>query len=561
MASHKGAVGKRETVFLLVILWATLIHADPRSDGERHARDLQGFINQINTPDKLNKRISKPLTDDAAPLETFTGQQIANAALTRESSDVFLEVSAIQMASGDMSVQVSSDFGFTGSFTHTFAVPVPISGVCANGFVACDPGTWNNPAYYLWSVDANMVIDLTAALPGDVVGCYCVNASCGPITDIKSILAHIGGAVVGAIEDRDPRLIVTRVESTAASIKYYGQNSGHTTNLQGTYYSGPDKPETVYRSTSDAALNAETNRILALQQSDPQSPYSAVEKTFSNTEKPANPNTCLIRRSIVLTQPLPTVSLSDTCAAIDPATCKLKNERVCDYDGGNCVETYASFNPTLKKPLSHCKTIGSYVFCNDGAAITDAALGVILSGVNVWYYIEREYQCQDPNGYDFSAVARRTADVENTTVLSGSSVSYTDQGVSRSFGIPQANDPGCEKVCKIRRRVAGTDMTQAGTVSDYRRDTTDVNGSPVSYNVSYEYTYVPWVEDPANPGTGTCLLPEEFDGLQEGDDKDYKIIPDPMTNTIASCRATFGDAIAVLQGVRAASDDMICSKQ
>lgn len=559
-----GIVGKKQAVWgvLGVMMFCgTLLYADPRSDGERHAREVQGFINQINTSDKLNKRISKPLTDDAVPLETFTGQQIANAALTRESSDVFLEVAGTQSPSGDMNVQVFSDFGFTGSYTRVFNVPVAISGVCANGFTSCDPGTWNNPAYYLWTMDANRGLDLVSASVGDVAGCYCVNASCGPVTDTKTILGHIGGAVVGAIQERDPRLIVTKVESTAASIKYYGQNSGRTTNLQGTYYSGPDNPETAYRSTSDAALNAETNRILSLQQSDPNSPYSAVERTFSNTEGPVNPTTCLIRRTIVLSSPVPTVSLSDTCAAMNPSTCKLKRERVCDYDGGNCVETYASFNPTLKKPLSHCKSIGSYVFCNDGNAITDTTAGTILSGTNVWYYIEREYQCQDANGYDFTAVTRRTADVENTTAISGNSVSYTDQGVSRSFGMPQTNDPGCEKVCKIRRRVAGTDVTLAGKVSDYRQDTTDVNGAPVRYNESYEYTYVPWVEDPADPRTGACQLPEEFDSLQEGEHRDYWIIPDPITNTIGSCRETFGDAIAVLQGIRAASDDMICSKE
>ena len=97
-------------------------------------------------------------------------------------------------------------------------------------------------------------------------------------------------------------------------------------------------------------------------------------------------------------------------------------------------------------------------------------------------------------------------------------------------------------------------MTLSGNVSEYRRDTTDVDGELAGYNESYEYTYVPWVEDPAN-NQGICLLPEEFDTLREGKAFDYVIIE------AGRCVNSFNDTIAALQGVRAASDDMICSKQ
>ena len=68
----------------------------------------------------------------------------------------------------------------TGTKTNVNPLPAPASGVCTNGIIACNAGTFTNCKYYKW-------VDTGGGIPGfqltnnmaEIGGCYCVNKSCG----------------------------------------------------------------------------------------------------------------------------------------------------------------------------------------------------------------------------------------------------------------------------------------------------------------------------------------------------------------------------------------------
>ncbi|MBU0991714.1 MAG: hypothetical protein KJ737_04385 [Proteobacteria bacterium] len=541
----------------LLIIWLMCLMAmptfgdpmeDAKKDGKKSANDI---LQEINTAGEINKKISVPLTDDAVPLQTLskTNPQLIDVALTNESTDAFLEVTGSLLWSGDMEITVKADFGFTGYFTQTYAVPFIVSGVCTNGFISCLPADWSFKKYFLWTVDDKMLLEITPGGSQHLAGCYCINNSCGGIDDTQSILETIGGAIVGAVQTRNPRLTVTKVEATKTSIRFFGQDSSETKSLLGTYYGGPDKPEKLYSKTNDKKLNDATEAVVKAQSASPESYYNSLYATFSEVQKPVSIDSCLIKRTINLS-PSPNVVTNDTCATIDPFKCQLMSESICDYEGNNCVWTYQSYNPTSYIPNTSCKTIGSYTFCNNGSQITDNSYGTILTGTGIWYHIERRYQCQDESDYDFETTLTRAANVTGSTTLTGDTVSYTDL-TNYTFKLPTDNDfEPCEKACKILRIAEGTDVTKSGKVSDYRQDTTiEIGNNPVTvkYNESLEYTYVPCEKDEF--GKEVCAIDPDLK------DKNYEIIE------ACKCIDTFNTAISALQSVKFASKDMICSKK
>ncbi|MBU0993398.1 MAG: hypothetical protein KJ737_12965 [Proteobacteria bacterium] len=541
----------RYLILMIAFLMVIPCYGDPLSDGKAAGKTAGNeILQQLNSSSKINKRISVPMTDDAVPLQTLstTNPQLIDISMTTESTDAFLEVTGNLLPTGDMAVTVKTDFAFTGTFTQTFKVPVAISGPCTNGFISSLMGSWALKKYLMWTVDDKMVLDITPVSSTDLAGCYCINNSCGKVKDTQSILETIGGAIVGAVQSTNPRLTVTKVDANPASIRFFGQDSSDTKNLHGTYYSGPDKPEKLYSKTSDTALKNATANALTTQQASPESYYNSLYTTFSSVQKRVSTSTCEIKRMINLT-PSPSVVTTDTCKTVDLLTCRLVTESICDYDGSNCVNTYQSFNPTLNKPDTTCKNIGSYIFCNDGFEISDSSYGTILSGTGIWYDIKRQYQCQEESSYNFDTALDRASDVEDSTVLSGDKVSYTDlTKVTFNLNPDLSNGyDNCERVCKIRRIVEGTDVTKSGKVSDYRQD------DMTKFNESYEYSYVPCdIHALPNP---VCVIGPEFEGLIEG--KDYFIDP----NEICLCTDSFGSAMSALQSIKFASKDMICSKK
>ncbi len=159
-------------------------------------------------------------------ITTVDGKTGFTASLSCQKTSTLLELLVQPGSTGDLTqVRISHDRDFDGTFDSQTLLPVPISGICANGVIACNPGTWEGCRYYGWAVDGALNINLAQTQMTSLSGCYCLNNSCGTNLawgNISEVLKDLGGGVVGALTTADPRIGVAQAQVEGAMIRYTG---------------------------------------------------------------------------------------------------------------------------------------------------------------------------------------------------------------------------------------------------------------------------------------------------------------------------------------------------
>lgn len=197
--------------------------------GNALGNQAAGFYGSTGT---FNQQISQPAISSNTPMSTISGTTF-NGQIVCPSSSKFMEVTAIPTATGDIAVTVKQQTNFNnppGTFDHIYTLPAPLSGVCANGFIACDAGTWNSCKYYAWGTLPNSAaITIKPVGVNSVGGCFCVNGSCGytlAASNYGYILGVLGGGMAAAVQASAPELAVSRSDVTPPTATFYGQQSG-----------------------------------------------------------------------------------------------------------------------------------------------------------------------------------------------------------------------------------------------------------------------------------------------------------------------------------------------
>ena len=563
---------------------------------------------ELDSPEEINERTAEPLTSDSTAMVTFGPEderQSFHAQLSAPSSDVFLEVEVQTNASGDLgTVSVRQDTNFDGNRDYVYNVPVPVSGVCANGVISCNPGTWENCRYYRWVAADNLQVSLSEESSiADLSACYCINNSCGGDlvwNNLGIILKDLGAGVVSAVQSRNAHCTITNVSTNGSVIRYYGQETSRMGDdytyqsgpgaADGLYLSGSTNPEQYYE-TGTLPVEEERER----QSNDPNSLYSLVHNSPS-TNASGREVSCTVSRDIAfnvtngpvfdgqvgtagnnywsgdyiqtisdIIELLPGVTVSsahityvgwdesiriyvngnlawedwpgcyerpdqysnvwasvpshyfnagdntlhaEICVRTlgegwfgyhietskeDPylttndqchphSSCHLRDEKVCDSDGLNCVQTWQSFNPTRLSPLPVCETvtsdIASYTVCMDGSTATVyGGTETVSLGPedDMWWRIERVYVCDFEREYDYDDVLERTRHIKETTQDNGNSLYYEDYDPQTATSTPVTVDiprrydyESCEQACKLRKPAQDTQASEAGTTTDYR---------------------------------------------------------------------------------------------
>jgi len=229
-----------------------------------------------------------------------------DAQVTSPSPDPFLELFIQPSSTGDIArTIVRQDLDFDGRFDHAYIIPVYISGVCANGYISCAPGTWSNCRYFVWSTDSQgrVISEEVPHITGYLGGCYCINRSCGAGSNVvwsnaSQILEHLGGGAVGAVQSRDSHVAVTgvKVELSELKIKYWGQRSETAARYSGAsnYVSGLRNPEVYYQNPAllDAAVEEEQRQQLQ----DPSSIYWLVTQSPAAKSESFELRSCVVKR-------------------------------------------------------------------------------------------------------------------------------------------------------------------------------------------------------------------------------------------------------------------------
>ncbi|MBU0908506.1 MAG: conjugal transfer protein TraN, partial [Proteobacteria bacterium] len=242
----------------------------------------------------IRKNASLPLTSGEARISTIDGSDSAAVQISRPSSSTFLTVSVQRAASGDLTpVRVRQDLDFDGTFDYGYQPPLPISGICANGVIACDAGTWDHCRTYSWTSDSSGRASLTASPMNTLAGCYCVNRSCGSPGNPRDMLKDLGGGAAAVIQEQKSGYSVSRVELADSMISYYGQdNSGSPTGVmpQSAYFNQP------------SAMAGDVDAEVANQAADPDSYYSMVSTSMAERGAATSLQSCSVNRIVTVEQ-------------------------------------------------------------------------------------------------------------------------------------------------------------------------------------------------------------------------------------------------------------------
>ena len=114
-------------------------------DGTTQGKEA-GFmaLGRFGSAAASNSNISVPMTNKGTNLYTLDGTNGFDAALSSPSSNKFLQILIQPSGTGDLQkLIVSQDINTDGTFDHTIDLPFMVSGICTNGVVGCEPGTWS----------------------------------------------------------------------------------------------------------------------------------------------------------------------------------------------------------------------------------------------------------------------------------------------------------------------------------------------------------------------------------------------------------------------------------
>lgn len=302
----------------------------------------------------IKSHAANPLMRSDTPMKTIDGSKSFDAQMLCPSSNKFLQVFAQPSATGDLGhVIISQDLNMDNTFDYTYTIPFAVSGICANGVISCNAGTWSNCTYFKWAADSTGKASLNPARLTDLGGCYCINRSCGSSlvwNNLAVVLKDLGGGVAGAVQAVDPKYAISNVRVQDTIVSYYGQKSGNcAAEWSGTAGSDLHK----YRSNW-AALSSDAEAARVSQAADPDSYYSMLTTSLFAQQNPFKERNCPLRRTLscILNSTRYIETVQNQCPGIEAdATCKLREERT---DG---VFTYRNSNPTGLSPLRTCQNI------------------------------------------------------------------------------------------------------------------------------------------------------------------------------------------------------------
>ncbi|WP_262695994.1 hypothetical protein [Kordiimonas aquimaris] len=176
----------------------------------------------------FERNFTAPLTSGSR-FTTLDGKTSFNQRLSCPASNSYLELFYGIGSGGDLSpISVQQDTNFDGRYDWSVAFSNPVAGVCANGIITCNAGTFDNCASYRWSADVSTRLGLTEVGLAELAGCYCVNDSCGgnlAFSNRSTILDDLAGGMAGALMERDPRYAVSTVSREDFLIKLAGQDA------------------------------------------------------------------------------------------------------------------------------------------------------------------------------------------------------------------------------------------------------------------------------------------------------------------------------------------------
>ncbi|MGA3282505.1 MAG: hypothetical protein ABSD50_16170 [Smithella sp.] len=328
-------------ILLLLITCPSLAGAQSDIDQSRSAaQSAAGSAYQyLGSGSAINQNAGQPIMSNT-PMTTLDGSQSGNVQMSCPSTTKFVDILIQPGATGDLTtVMVSQDTKLNGQINYQFNMPFPVSGICGNGVIQCNPGTWNNCIFWAWTANTQGQLSIQQTDYTQMGGCYCINNSCGnniAWTNLPLVLKDLGGGATGAIMSTNPQYSITSTSISDTEIAYYSQAL---TNC-GSGNQGATNPANYFAGgQTDTLVTNAAQKEVATEQTDPNSLYSVMSNAIQYHADLVQEIQCKIIRGI-------SVAESATCPYGNAALNSTKT--TCTDQGDNC----ASYCDTL----SGCQT-------------------------------------------------------------------------------------------------------------------------------------------------------------------------------------------------------------
>lgn len=244
------------------------------------------------------------------PFTTVNGQTSFNAQLEAPSSTAFMQIFFEPQSTNDFVAIISQDPTLSGHFTYQLTTPT-ISGVCNNGFISCDPGTWNNCQFYEWTINSSNDVGYTSVAGTQALGsCFCNNSSCGGnfFGQFNSIANTFGAGLASFIAE-NTQMAITNVQASFPTLTYYGENSSQSTIASN---SNPDYDYAGYQANNPSqyygngsSLTGAGEDLMPNQLSETGSPFNLVANNEYMNQNQVTEKTCQISHTINVTSVSP----------------------------------------------------------------------------------------------------------------------------------------------------------------------------------------------------------------------------------------------------------------
>lgn len=386
-----------KTMLFVLCMFSNPAFAGPAQD---RANNVFGSISgNLTNSESLSQNFQSPILNQQGAMTDLSNSKTFNTDVLCSASNNYLTVTGQVLSNGESELTYEFDSNVDGYVDTTNTIS-NISGYCSNGFIQCDPGTWSNCQYQLWQMNASGLYHVPVPVDDAhlMKACFCANSSCLPTPQnhLSDNVERLGTGIANTAQIYESYYLISNVEKTTDSVRFFGQNlgscySGANTNLTG-YKSNPNDL------TSDGA-NASINhdQFSLINNSAPINSISTVSVV------PCNINRILTANS--RRQGTGTVSFSMFAQGRDYVECEfsfLTGNVSCSTDGDRYE--YQLSNTIEKEP-----------FCTLGGQIN-------LTGVSQWDGTSRwgnhdntvtfNY-IQDPDcSNDFTAIVR----IDDTTL-------------------------------------------------------------------------------------------------------------------------------------------------
>lgn len=385
--------------FVLILIAQPGLAQDATGLGDAAGRNALSKIGSLKGIHKL----VDPLVGGSSQMTTIDGSQSFTSRLSCPSSAQFLDVLIVPSATGDLShLIIGQDADLNGTPDVSYQVPFRVSGICGNGIISCDAGSWNHCQYFRWTATNAGLAGLEEVSANALGGCFCINGSCGNnlvFSNLSSVLTTLGGGIVGALQGVNPKYAISDVRIDGTAITYFGQNTAACT-------ASTSAPSNEQYFNNPSGIAAALQSEMASQTADPSSTFQLL------TTSPAAQDQTVERRQCMINRFAGVSAVNTFCQHPPPGGSLTSREQT------TILKVFAGTFRNINN--CDCNNVSGY--CTPpGAAVYGAVPdGAIYLGTSAEDFRDRSQRRGDDrctyDAYDYYSLCVRTSDVFTETV-------------------------------------------------------------------------------------------------------------------------------------------------